>query len=92
MSATSLREAPLDGRVHQAGPADARPEYILAAPGEAESPWLADDPDDPSRQRPGKLRRHGKSLRQIADALHSEGYRPKGSRWYASTVRRMLAA
>lgn len=39
----------------------------------------------------GRLRAQGQGLREIARALDASPYRPRGGRWYPSTVARMVA-
>lgn len=52
---------------------------------------VPEDEEQATLARIVELREAGNSLRQIADALHEEGRRPKrGGRWYAQTVARAL--
>jgi hypothetical protein len=41
--------------------------------------------------RARELRGEGKSLREIAAALVSEGHRPRGKRWHVQTLARVVA-
>lgn len=51
-----------------------------------------DDNEEERRaiERVGELRATGASLRQIAERLDAEGVRPRGARWHATTIARLL--
>jgi DNA invertase Pin-like site-specific DNA recombinase len=52
----------------------------------------ANDVERGAVERARELRGEGKSLRQIARALVAEGYAPRGKRWHAQTLARVVAA
>lgn len=63
----------------------------LGAPGQGERDLVTDEDEAAAVRRAVELDREGLSLRRIAAALEGEGHQPRGDRWHAETVRRLLA-
>lgn len=51
---------------------------------------VRDEPEQLALQRMQELHAQGNGIRQIGLALRREGYRPRGSSWHDTTVRRLL--